>query len=276
MELVKVVCPQCGGSVEVDDNFKTARCPFCRTSFIVEETKKPQVKEVLATKVIDVDPADVQNELGIYSLFGWDFKHRHTRKEYDGKRYFKNGNVRDKYKDVTELTLQRDIKAEWCTKELLAKEQQFFEIREEYQKANKDFLYKKYFDSNRNAVYEKKYTVWASLSVFFGAVLFLSLLIASISLMEDGYVFGFVLLILALLELPLGFVLMGIFFKQGKNAQNRKQKEMNQKYKAETDAFNETQNERVRQMEEIATWAGKQMKQKFGYEISPSFNESNS
>ena len=33
MKLTRVACPQCGDTVEVDENIKTAKCPFCKKRF---------------------------------------------------------------------------------------------------------------------------------------------------------------------------------------------------------------------------------------------------
>lgn len=272
MKLVKVTCPQCGGTVEVDENFETAKCPFCESSFVIEEFKhskkrKEKVEEVWRTTIVDVEPHAVKNELDIYSIFGWDFKHRKTHKVYDGQRYFKNGNSRDKYKDVVQLTFQRNVKAPWCSEELLLKEKEFFELREAYiEDANKN-------DNDslgllkllRRAQFQTKYKVAISVSGLGCALMFLIFIIAGTSNNNLALI-----LLALLLFLPLGIVLSVVFTKKGNNDKARRQKEIDDADKKRMDEYHARQAERLTRMDEIAKWAGEQMEAKFGYKIAPS------
>lgn len=275
MKLVKVTCPQCGGTVEVDENFETAKCPFCKSSFVIEEFKhsrkrKEKVEEVWRTTVVDVEPHAVKNELDLYSLFGWDFKHRKTHKVYDGQRYFKNGNSRDKYKDVVQLTFQRNVKAPWCSEELLLKEKEFFELREAYiEDANKndnDSL--ELLKLLKRAQFQTKYKVAISVSGLGCALMFLIFIIAGTSNNNLALI-----LLALLLFLPLGIVLSVVFTKKGNNDKARRQKEIDDAEKKKMDEYHTRQAERLTRMDEIAKWAGEQMEAKFGYKIAPSFSE---
>ena len=275
MKLVKVTCPQCGGTVEVDENFETAKCPFCKSSFVIEEFRhtrkhKEKAEEAWVTEVIDVEPHAVKNELDMYSLFGWDFKHRKTHKVYDGQRYFKNGNSRDKYKDVVQLTFQRNVKAPWCTEELLLKEKEFFKLRNDYiEDSNKN-------DNDslglgrllRRAHFETKYKVAISISALGCALLFLIFVIAGI--VNDNLALSLVALFLFL---PAGIVLSVVFTKLGNKDKARRQKAQDDADKKRMDEYHARQADRLTRMDEIAKWAGEQMEAKFGYKIAPSFSE---
>lgn len=273
MKLVKVTCPQCGGTVEVDENFETAKCPFCKSSFVIEEFKhtrrhKEKAEEAWVTEVIDVEPHAVKNELDMYSLFGWDFKHRKTHKVYDGQRYFKNGNSRDKYKDVVQLTFQRNVKAPWCTEELLLKEKEFFRLRREYiedSDKNEDSLgLRSLF---RRAEFATKYKVGLILSVIF-AIFMIILLTVLISKTDST-----ILLVIAPFLIPALFVPTIIVAVMGTKDKKRRQAIVDADEKKKKDEYHVRQAERLTRMDEIAKWAGEQMEAKFGYKIAPSFSE---
>lgn len=273
MKLVKVTCPQCGGTVEVDENFETAKCPFCKSSFVIEEFKhtrghKEKAEEAWVTEVIDVEPHAVRNELDMYSLFGWDFKHRKTHKVYDGQRYFKNGNSRDKYKDVVQLTFQRNVKAPWCTEELLLKEKEFFKLRNDYiedSNKNEDSLgLRSLF---RRAEFATKYKVGLILSVIF-AIFMIILLTVLIGKTDST-----ILLILAPFLIPALFVPTIIVAVIGTKDKKRRQALVDADEKKKKDEYHARQAERLTRMDEIAKWAGEQMEAKFGYKIAPSFSE---
>lgn len=40
MKLVTTKCPQCGGAMQIDEQFKKAVCPFCETVFVVDDEKQ--------------------------------------------------------------------------------------------------------------------------------------------------------------------------------------------------------------------------------------------
>lgn len=40
MRLVSMVCPQCGGTLEVPENTKQAQCPFCNTTVMIDDEVK--------------------------------------------------------------------------------------------------------------------------------------------------------------------------------------------------------------------------------------------
>lgn len=60
MSLVPAICTQCGAQLEVDTNMKTSRCPFCGTSFIIEQAiNNYLVKYNIKADVVNVS---VQND----------------------------------------------------------------------------------------------------------------------------------------------------------------------------------------------------------------------
>lgn len=277
MKLTRVVCPVCGGAVEVDEEFETAKCPYCKGSFVVEgfkrsKTKSSKEEAVYQTRTIDVDPDAVQNDLDMYSMFGWDFKHRKTHKVYDGQRYFKNGNSRDKYKDMVQITLQRNIKAEWCTDELLKADDEFFALREEYVKENRDFERSHFFTNIKESV-DQKYKVIAPLSLLGGAILFFIFIFTGISSFENKNTgLGFLLLFLAFAALAGGIVAMVLLFKKGNREAFNRQKAKEDKYKKELNEHNAAQDKRMTRMKEILAYASKQMEIKFGHGFNVELN----
>lgn len=40
MKMIKMICPQCGGSLEVSEDAKQARCPFCNTGMLIDDEIK--------------------------------------------------------------------------------------------------------------------------------------------------------------------------------------------------------------------------------------------
>ena len=277
MKLTRVVCPVCGGAVEVDEEFETAKCPYCKGSFVVEgfkrsKTKSSKEEAVYQTRTIDVDPDAVQNDLDMYSMFGWDFKHRKTHKVYDGQRYFKNGNSRDKYKDMVQITLQRNIKAEWCTDELLKADDEFFALREEYVKENRDFERSHFFTNIKENV-DQKYKVIAPLSLLGGAILFFIFIFTGISSFENKNTgLGFLLLFLAFAALAGGIVAMVLLFKKGNREAFNRQRAKEDKYKKELNEHNAAQDKRMTRMKEILVYASKQMEIKFGHGFNVELN----
>ena len=272
MKLVKVACPQCGGTVEVDKNFETARCPFCNSSFVIEDSHSVDDKEpVYATTLSECDAKDVKKELEIYSLFGWDFKERKTFRVEDKKIHYTDGTSKTTYKDINQITFQRNVKASWCTKELLSKEKEYFKIRKEY----KDEL-KKHDNVNttllsmyKDAKNDKKQLITIGCS--FGPSLILSLVFFAIYLSRFQPVFGIISLVFFVLSI--GFI---VFFALINNEENKEQKQKfgNALQKKEEEYY-EAQKERLLKMNEIATWAGEQMEAKFGYKLVPSLEDSN-
>lgn len=277
MKLTRVVCPVCGGAVEVDEEFETAKCPYCKGSFVVEgfkhsHSKKDKEEAVYQTRTIDVEPDAVQNDLDMYSMFGWDFKHRKTHKVYDGQRYFKNGNSRDKYKDVVQITLQRNIKAKWCTDELLKADDEFFKLREEYVKEERAFENKHFFSNIKESM-EQKYKVIAPLLLLAGAILFFIFIISGIHTLEgDNKGLGFVLLMLAFIALAGGIVGMILVFKKGNREAYNRQKAKEDKYKKEKDEHDDAQGKRMARMKELLAYASKQMEIKFGHGFDVQLN----
>lgn len=266
MELKRVNCPQCGGVVDIDNKFKSAKCPYCNCSFLIENKKSDSLYETL---VIDADPDCVQNELDIYSLFGWDFKHRKNHKVEDGIRRFKNGNSRTKYKEVVQITFQREINAEWNTDELKEKSKQFFKFREEYIKNDKDFYYGFRgiaFNSDTDPKPDK-YKTFAIVSFVSGVIL--NFIILFIAIANNS---NLILILLSLLCFAIG-VAFGFInlnkFKKAKLVLKKKKEEDQKKLREE---FDQKQKELKEKMAEIANWAGEHMIKKYGYRIKVEFN----
>lgn len=274
MRLVKVACPQCGGSVEVDKNFETARCPFCNSSFAIENEhyESEHVEHgVFATTIAECSPDDVKKELEIYSLFGWDFKERRSHRITDGKIRYSDGSSKVKYKDVVQLTFQRNVKALWCTKELLQKEKEFFDIRKEYlDELNKH----KSVDSELLKMYKEaksanKYYFMIGLS--FSVSLILTIIFLILCINSGTGIFG----VFSFIFFVIGVTAVVLLTHQ-MNIDTRKQKETFGKVlqKKEIEYYGK-QKTRLLKMNEIATWAGEQMEMKFGYKLTPSLESEN-
>lgn len=274
MKLEQVKCPVCGGTVEVDNNFETAKCPFCSSSFVIQglkTSKKQKEQPVYDLKIIEVDPESVQNELDIYSFFGWDFKHRKTHKVYDGQRKFKNGNYHDQYRDVVQITLQRNVRAKWFTPELIEREKRFFELRKNLKFVNSDIPYEfsKFYE---NAKFTFKEKVQIAIYPLFGIIL--SILFFSIgSSLQKLEKYGIALLFL-LLVFPCfaGGIICGITIglKKYKNAKQRKideENEIEKNNKLREEDLNRKIEPIKKEMLEILNWAGTQMEAKFGYKL---------
>ncbi len=195
-------------------------------------------------------------------------KHRKTYKAYDGKRYFKNGNFRDKYKDVVQLTFQRDLKADWCTDELKTKCDRFFQIREEYNKANAKFASKeasKSIDSlSKKNKANSRYNAFLALSITLGVFIFFVLLLSGIS--AESQIATLILLTLSFASLIFGIVLAIHFFKKGKRKENEISQKTKDDYEKAKAILFENQKVKLNEMQEIANWAGKHMALKFGFE----------
>ena len=58
MELIKIKCPNCGASIEINEKLKNATCNYCGTSFMVK--KESEIKKTL--KVLD-DHTERKNKL---------------------------------------------------------------------------------------------------------------------------------------------------------------------------------------------------------------------
>ena len=259
MKLVKVVCPQCGGSVEVDKDFKTARCPFCSTSFVIESEKENisnHSNAVYATTVIECSPKNVKEELEIYSLFGWDYKDKKVHHILD-----KN----NRKKEVVQITLQRNVKASWFSNELLQKEKQFLKLRKELigERFKHDqvdnVILDMYKDQSTNDAYLGGVVLMGSLTI-------LSLIFLVIALFAKKWVFGLFAFIFLSSGLGFGYLLL----KRGqKKERTEKTKYAFLMQKKETE-YMEKQKVRAKQMNDIILWAVDQMEKKFGYKITPS------
>lgn len=271
MELVKAICPQCGGTVEVDENFKTAKCPFCRSSFVIKETKQINDKPALITKVIDVNADNLQNELDIFSLFGWDFKDRKTHRIYEDKIRLDDGTIKQKHTEVFQITLQRDTRASWCTGELLNKEKQFFKLRDEYQKTAKeykDITFKLYAG---NLSFKKDYKKQSAYVTGFGFVLsFVFILTGGIACNVSDY--GWIPIIIGITFIPATIALAVVTSKQGEKQEAKKKKEVDEKFAEVKNSYQAIQKPRINEMNEIIDWAREHMKNKFGYIIESEIN----
>lgn len=233
-------------------------------------------EETLVTKVIDVPPSSVKNELDIYSLFGWDFKHRKTYRRYAGFDFYKNGNRKDINEDVVQITLQRDVKASWCTEELLIKEKEFFDLRKRYEQEDKDYDAKQLFmgisnDKSREVAPVRNSTLQTVFVLLM--VIFFFLGILSFALVPIPNWVGYIMFGIAAGLL----VTLLVFARQQYNIT----KEQKEKAAAKTAELRKKaeqthiakQKDILTKMSDIAIWAGKHMKAKFGYEIHPSFVE---
>ena len=271
MRLVKVVCPQCGGSVEVDKSFKTARCPFCNSSFVIDD-KDDEIEHsrqsVLATTIVECDTNDVKKELEIYSLFGWDFKERKMLRVSDGVIRYTDGTSKTKYKDAVQLIFQRDVKSSWCTKELLLKEKEFFKLRKDYlielDKYKREIaglldLYKDSKKDNRSAMF---------IGITFGVSVFFTVALLIAWALSSNYFCG----IAALIVILFGIIGTILLTRKSNKAQNKEKKAFAKVLENKGNEFYEKEKLNVDNMNKIAVWAGEQMEKKFGYKITPSFD----
>ena len=285
MKLTRVACPQCGGTVEVDENIKTAKCPFCKSAFVIEEYQRYASREensVLRTKVVEVEPESVQNEINILTFFGWDFKHKSNIKVYDGVHYYKNGNSRDKYKTMVQLTFQRNAKASWCTEELLLKEQRFFDLMKELDKMNEERIDSGIYSTFKKIQYVDNYKKQKIAFPIIGSILFLILFIVSIGLIvnTDGFdkstipmfFAGVVLHCLSYVALLVFLLLMFKYIRKSNRERKAFEQEIDRQERMKEQEYKDKKKAIRDEIQEILEWAGKHMKEKFGREISPDLN----
>ncbi len=269
MKLVKVACPQCGGSVEVDKTFKIARCPFCNSSFVIEKTDQTtssKEQSVYVTTFAECEPDDVKKELEIYSLFGWDFKERRYTKVPNGMIYYSDGTSKKKYQDMVQLTFQRNVKASWCTKELLAKEKEFFALRKEY---SNDLNQYKRVISQLLEIYKDFKTDKKTLilcGVIAGVTVFFIIALLAAWTLSSNFFCG----LAALLVLIIGVLGVTFVIRKSNKTDAQKKEAFSKTFYKNEDEFKETQKPRIDKMNEIAIWAGEQMEKKFGYKLIPS------
>lgn len=55
MSLIPAICTQCGAKLEIDTNVKTSKCPFCGTSFLVEQAvNNYSVNNKISSDVVNI------------------------------------------------------------------------------------------------------------------------------------------------------------------------------------------------------------------------------
>ena len=282
MKLTRVACPQCGGTVEVDENIKTAKCPFCKSAFVIEEYQRYASKDeniALRTKVVEVEPESVQDEIDILTYFGWDFKHKSNIKTHDGVYYSENGTSHEKYKNMVQLTFQRNAKAKWCTEELLKKEQRFYELKEQLDKMNEKRVNDTIYSTYKMMQYVDKYKTITTVLPIVGFSLFLVFFFMGIVLFTSPQLFaentqpivtvGIVIHCLSYVVLLVSLIFTFIYLRKSSKARKAFEQEIVHKERMKEQEYKDKKKAIRDEIQEILEWAGKHMKEKFGHEISP-------
>lgn len=94
MRLIKIKCPCCNANVEVNAEFKTAICNYCRTEFFVQDENETKEERIMKTKA-KIEEKAKESERKYYS--SEEYKRKlEIEKETSVERIFRKINEYDK------------------------------------------------------------------------------------------------------------------------------------------------------------------------------------